>query len=284
VTMKAVLLAVVSSALLSAAAAPQDRPDLDVLLDKLATYLESYESRLSAIVADERYVQEERRGSMVLTSRTTEAEVLFLRLPGEAEWFGVRDVKRVNRKPVTGTGITLSDLFKNPGADVLQKAVAIVEASSRHNLGGRRTINMPTVPLEALSARNHPRYIFKLRGKARVSGVHTERLEFNEFDEPTLVQALDGGPLWSRGNVWLDPETGTVWRAELIVGPDRPEVYHRVNLESRVRVEFMRDAALGMMVPKELSESFWIRRGTGYGKGKYSNFRRFGTDARLVPQ
>jgi hypothetical protein len=259
----------------------QEPIDLDVLLDRLATYLEQYEQELSTLVADEYYVQEERRRNRAET-RATHAEVLFLRLPGEAEWFGVRDVKKVNGRAVSGTGIGLSDLLKNPGADALQKAAAIVEASSKHNLGGRRTINMPTVPLEALSLRNHPRYIFKLRGKARVGNTQTERMDFHEFDEPTLVQSTDGGSLWTHGTAWIEPTTGALWRAELIVGPSKPGDYRRPELEATIRVEFVRDSALGIIVPKELVETFWIRGGRGHGHGKYSNYRRFSTAARLI--
>lgn len=261
----------------------QEPIDLDVLLDRLATYFERYESELSTLVADEYYVQEERRRNRA-ERRVTNAEVLFLRLPGEAEWFGVRDVKKVNGRTVSGQGVGLLDLLKNPGADALQKAAAIVDASSKHNLGGRRTINMPTVPLEALSLRNHPRYIFKLRGKARVSGIQTERLDFQEFDEPTLVQSTDGNSLWSHGTAWIEPTTGELWRAELIVGPTKPGASRRLELEASVRVEFVRDSALATIVPKEMIESFWIRGGTGHGHGKYSNYRRFSTAARLVPQ
>lgn len=261
--------------------------DLDVLLDRLATYLEKYEGELSTLVADEHYVQNEQRrlrGVMPRTlQRVTDSEVMFLRLPGHAEWFGVRDTRKVDGDAVTGAGITLADLMKPPVADLLDRAAAIVEASSRHNLGGRRTINMPTVPLEALSPRNHPRYIFKVGGRARVNGVQTRRLEFEEFDEPTLVESTEGGSLWSRGTAWIEPATGALWRAELIVGPDRPGTYRRVNLESRVRVEFARDAALGMIVPRELVETFWVRGGTGSGRGRYSNYRKFSTAARVIP-
>jgi hypothetical protein len=274
----------VGVALLTSAFSPaaQDETDLDVLLDRLATYLQSYEQELSALVAEEHYVQEERRRLNPVV-RTTDADVLFLRLPGEAEWFGIRDVKKVNGKAVKGAGVTLIDLLKSPGTDVVAKAAAIVEASSRHNLGGRRTINMPTVPLEALSARNHARYIFKVGGRARVNGVQTRRMEFNEFDEPTLVQSTDGGSLWSRGTAWIDPANGTLWRAELIVGPDPPGAFRRTYLEARLRVEFNRDEALNLLVPKEMAENFWIRGGMGFGKGRYSNYRRFSTAARLMP-
>jgi hypothetical protein len=257
--------------------------DLDVLLDRLATYLESYERALSTVIADEHYVQTERRRNLVSLQRVTDSEVMFLRLPGEAEWFGVRDTKKVDGREVKGAGITLSELMKNPGRDLIERAAAIVEASSRHNLGGRRTINMPTVPLEALSVRNHARYVFKVSGKTRIHGQQVRRLDFHEFDEPTLVQSSDGGSLWSRGSAWLDPTSGALWRAELSVGPDKPGAFRRVDLESRIRVDFERDAALDLIVPKELSETFWIRGGFGTGRGRYSNFRTFTTAARIIP-
>jgi hypothetical protein len=281
-TVRAFSVALAGVALLLVPLGAQEERDLDVLLDRLAIYLEQYEGQLSSLLADEHYVQEEQVGRW-LSRRTTEAEVLFLRLPGEAEWFGVRDVKTVDGKPVTGAGTSLSDLLKKPSDDLLAKAAAIVEASSRHNLGSRRTINMPTVPLEALSARNQARYIFKVGGAARVGRQRTRRLEFQEFDEPTLVHSVDGGSLWTRGTAWIDAANGAVWRAELIVGPDRPGTSRRIGLESRVRVEFQRDAALDLLVPKELVETFWIRRGVGSGRGRYSNFRKFATSARIIP-
>ena len=271
-----VLLAVAVSPLGLAA---QEPLDLDVLLDRLATYLQSYEPQLSELVADEHYVQAEyRRG--VSRTRTTEAEVVFLRVPGESEWYGVRDVKKVDRKLVPGTGVTLSDLFKNPGEDTIPKMAAMVTASAKYNLGERRAINLPTAPIEALSTLNHPRYIFKIAGKARVAGVQTVRITFEEFDEPTLVQSSDGSTLWSRGAAWIQPESGALWRAELIIGPSAPGVRRRPDLEARIRVEFTQDAHLNLIVPKQMDESFWIRGGSGSGAGKYSNYRRLGTFTR----
>lgn len=277
--------------LLASTAAPRAQEiDLDVLLDRLATYLEKYEAELSTLIADERYVQQEhlarQRGQSIGRSRQrrTEAEVLFLRLPGHAEWFGVRDVKKVDGQAVEGTGITLTELMTRPGGDLLQHAAAIVEASSRYNLGGGRTINMPTVPLEALSARNHVRYIFKIAGKARISDTQTVKLEFSEFDEPTLVQSTDGGALWTRGTGWIDFNTGELWRAEIIVGPDAPDEFRRMNLESRMRVEFTRDPRLKLIVPKEVEETFWIEGGIGRGRAQYSNYRKFTTAARIIPE
>lgn len=276
--------------LLLAPVRAQDERDLDVLLDRLAVYLQHYETQLSTLIGDEHYVQEERRvmggASQLRIStelRVTDAEVLFMRLPGEPEWFGIRDVKKVAGKPVGRDGLTLTELIRAPSSDILERAAAIVQASSRYNLGGRRTINMPTVPLEALGVRNHARYVFKVGGRARVNGVQTRRLEFQEFDEPTLVRATDGGSLWTRGSAWIDPVSGALWRAELVVGPDPPGTLRRPSLESKVRVEFQRHTELDLLVPKELVESFWIRGGIGTGRGRYSNFRKFATSARVIP-
>jgi hypothetical protein len=273
-------------AAVAASAPAQEPPILDLLVERLAVYLSEYEHALSAVVADETYEQQQNPRSLQgggAQVKTLVSEVAFLRLPGGAEWYGIRDVKRVNGKAVKGAGITLGELLKHPGTDFFDRAISIVEASSEHNLGGPRTINMPTVPLEALSAANHPRYIFKLRGNDRVSGVETRRLDFEEFDEPTLVHGIDGGSLWSRGSAWLAGDTGRLWRAELIVGPDRPGSFRRVQLESRVRVDFVHDATLNLLVPNAMTEEFWIPRGRGNGKARYSNFRRFATAGRVVP-
>jgi hypothetical protein len=276
-------------ALLAATGSPQAQgvPLLDLMVERLADYLTRYEPELSTVVADEHYDQHRHvirpRALARARTRTLESEVTFLRLPGGGEWFGIRDVRKVDRKPVGGAGSTLADLMKNPDANFVERARAIVAASSQHNLDPGRTINMPTVPLEALGVNNHPRYIFHLRGREKVAGAQTRKLEFEEFDEPTLVRGTDGSMLWSRGTAWIEPDTGRLWRAELIVGPDAPGRFKRRWLEAKVRVEFTRDPALGMLVPREMVEEFWIPNGVGSGRARYSNFRRFSTSVRIVP-
>jgi hypothetical protein len=43
------------------------------------------------------------------------------------------------------------------------------------------------------------------------------------------------------------------------------------------------DQALETLVPKELVEYFWIRGGIGYGRARYSNFRKLSTADRIRP-
>ena len=54
-------------------------------------------------------------------------------------------------------------------------------------------------------------------------------------------------------------------------------------LESRVRVTFTHDTGLNLLVPATLTEKFWIPRGRGTGRARYTNFRRFPAAGRLVP-
>jgi hypothetical protein len=277
------------AASIAATGRAQEVPLLDLLVERLGVYLTEYEAALGTIVAEERYVQQEWRGRSVPgtgfanAQRQLESEVGFLRLPGAGEWFGIRDVRKVNGRPVKGTGITLTELFKKVDDTFVERAAAIVLASSEHNLGGRRTVNMPVVPLEALGPQNHPRLVFTLRGTDRVRGTPTRRLDFEEFDEPTMVHDPEGRSMWSRGSAWIDVETGRLWRAELNVSPDAPGKHRRLALESFVRVEFAMDPSLNMLVPVEMTEEFWIPRGRGTGRARYSNFRRFETTVRIIP-
>jgi hypothetical protein len=270
-----------------ASARAQDLPLLDLLLERLGDYLTSYEADLSVLVADESYEQvsiRARAAGKTIARRKLQSEVAFLRLPGGGEWFGLRDVRSIDSKPVETKGRSLSQLLSRPGSDLLERAKAIVIESSRHNLDLGRTINMPTVPLEALGVHNHPRFIFKLAGKDRISGVQTQRLNFEEFDEPTLIHGLEGVSLWSRGSAWIEPATGRLWRAELVVGPTPPGKVRRRDLESRLLVHFAQDATLNLLVPREMIEEYWVARGRGTGRARYSNFRRFATSARIIPQ
>jgi hypothetical protein len=60
-----------------------------------------------------------------------------------------------------------------------------------------------------------------------------------------------------------------------------------VGSPSSLRVDFTPNKELGIMVPLEMKEEFPSLGGLsarGDGVAFYSNFRRFGTGARIVPQ
>lgn len=281
--------------------AAQDTADLDVLLDRLGAYVAAYETELSTVIAEEHYEQlvperlEQAGASLSAQSSATtvrrmrkrvlESDVAFLRLPGNAEWFGVRDVKKVDGKAVEPGGAgRLLDLVPRFNETRLAAAAAIVVASAKHNIGSMRTINMPTVPLEVVRLGNHARFVFNVRGIDRIAGVRTRRLDFEEFDTPTIVQGPEGEPLMSHGSVWIEPDSGRVWRIEFIASPETRDYRLRRLYETKVRVDFALDPKLELVVPKEMFEEFYSPRGRGEGRAKYANYRRFTTAGRVVPQ
>jgi hypothetical protein len=277
-------IAVLAALALARPAAQQDVGELDLLLDKLGQYLAAYESQLSGVVADERYEQQQilviRRNRTIsesVTDRKLDCEMTFLLGSDEPRWLGVRDVRRVDGRPVRSSAMRLDDLVQSRDPKRRGEEVAkIMVASGEHNLGGVRTINLPTTPLEILRVDQHPRFIFKVRGRDKIDGTSTTRLDFEEFDEPTMINSVDGVPLFIRGTAWVEPENGRLWRVQLQVRP-KPAAGQAPQIGSRLRVDFAPYAAWDVMLPKELSEDFFIMGGRGSGHARYSNFRRYTT-------
>jgi hypothetical protein len=272
----------------------QESSDLETLLERLGRYLLAYEGDLSTVVASEHYEQREFapiRGRRMMSGNPTEivrerrleSDVAFLRLPDRTTWFGIRDVRTVDRKPVAPGPRRLVELMTHFGSgDTESEAAKIVAASAQYNLGTLRTINMPTTPLEVLHPDRHVQFIFALRGKDKIDGTETMKLGFEEFDVPTIIKGLDEAPLFTTGTAWVEPITGRLWRVALVIRPPREQRGLGVT-DTTLRVDFMRHADLQMMVPKEMKEQFYVPRARGYGEARYSNYRRFSTGERLLP-
>ncbi len=251
----------------------------------MSAYLIEYETQLSNLVADERFEQSILpRGRLSGERVLLQSEVAFLRLPGDAEWLGFRDVKKLNSRPVSDPGPPISELLAST-ADPYAKAVALARASARHNLGLPRTINTPTTPLHIIHPRYRGAHHFELAGEANVRGQRAAVISFREGARPTLLREPSGTNLVSSGRVWVDAKTGTLLRVEWNYQAERSSagVLSRGRSPS-VRVEFGRHDGLQIMVPLEMREVFFTRTGHGDGRATYRNFRRFGTSARIVPQ
>ena len=263
-------------------AAQQEIGELDLLLERLAKYLSGYERELAGVVADEHYEQQEivvlRRNRTISESirdRKLDSDMAFLLGPGDPLWIGVRDVHRVDDRAVRSGAMRLDELVQS--TDQKRRAedvVKIISASAGHNLGGARTINQPTTALEVLRPDRQVQFIFKVRGHDKIDGTSTRRLDFEEFEEPTLINSVDGTPLFIRGSAWIEPDNGRLWRVELSIRP-KPTAGTPPNLGNRLRVDFMLHAAWGIMVPKQLTEDFFVLGGRGNGRARYSNYRRF---------
>jgi hypothetical protein len=169
----------------SMVAAQPAAPSTEALRDRLSAYVLLYEEESSTLVADETYEQRTWiTRTTVDAGRTTgrrklESTIWFMRLPGGAAWLGLREVRRIDGRGVTH-GETLQSLLATPSTEARRRAAELAAASSQHNLGYARTVNMPTLVLEFLHPRHRERFVFRSVGRETVRGAQTTRIEFEE--------------------------------------------------------------------------------------------------------
>jgi hypothetical protein len=266
---------------------------LDDLLERIGAYLATYEPRLSELAAEERYEQRigyitPRGQERIVAERRLTSDVVFLRLPGNGYWYGLRDTWRVDGRDLREAARV--DTQSASMVDLRLQAAAITTSSSRHHLGDARTYNMPTVPLDLLQPGRHHLLRFEVGGRQRVKKQSTVKLDFEEVGESTLIVNQGDAAVKTRGSVWVDPSNGSVWRvfvdcgdpsARPVAQPTRPRTPARRGFT--LRVEFDWHQELGVLVPSEMLETFPTPNGPGDGRAVYSNYRRFQTGARIVP-
>ena len=223
-----------------------------------------------------------RGGRAIATSvyqrRVTRADLVFARLAGDIPWGLFRDVFELNGKKVRDRDERLQKLFQQPSPSALQQARRILEESARYNIGGAwRTLNLPTLPLLFLHARNQGRFAFGLGKTRRVAGVETVEVRFEELARPALVTDASGGDLPAKGRFWIDPQRGTVLRSEVVFRFE-PDL-----AEGSIQTEYQRQQRLGIWVPSEMKEKYEDLRGARravfrsptQAEARYSNFRQF---------
>lgn len=268
------------SALVVAATVHGQAPEAGALRDKLDAYLLAYEPQLSVLVADEQMTQRAKE-SWVVTYRKLRSEVAFIALPGSAGWLGFRRVLSVNDKPIKDQGVPLAQLMLEGASDDYDQAHLLLQDSAAQNLGAPRTINLPNLPLELLHPRHRHRFSHRVDGTERIRKVRTVRLIAEETSLPTIIQQPGAGDMTSTITAWVEPDTGRLHRAEVRSHDVR---LGRQFFDAVVWVDFRDHPAMGLLVPAEMKEEFFVSRaGWGTGTAKYTNYRRFETAARIVP-
>ena len=249
------------------------KPDAQDIRDRLNAYLTTYEPRLSELIADESMVQQNARGNSPAGGgigppefRTIRSEVAFIALPGDAGWMGFRRVLKVGSDAV----------------DDYSRARNMLSQSARFNLGTPRTINLPNLPLEVLHPRHAPRFSIRLAGEERVRGKRTIKLVLVENVAPTIIRSFDNHDMRSIVSAFVEAESGRLWRADVITRDPGPTKFA---FDHVISVEFMEQRALGLLVPATMHEVFFAGQNrNAFGDATYSNYRRFQTSARIVPQ
>ena len=281
---------VVSATLLLAltpVAPPAQELSLDVVLERVAAYVEGFRNGLSGIVSEERYEQQARtplnggnaafprydREQIVLRS-----DFLLVRTSVSARHVEFRDVYEVNGRPTRDRDERLSRLFLEGSAAANTQIQRITNESARYNIGLiDRTLNTPTLALLFLDSAYQIRFAFE-----RVDDV-TPLLEFDEswptspdvwvvqyqeVTRQTLIRGKGNTDLIARGRFWVDPTGGQVLASELIAKD--------TEVEATVDVRYAFDDDVGHVVPVEMRESYRDVYGSRVeGIAIYNNFRQF---------
>jgi hypothetical protein len=255
---------------------------LAALLATAASYLDTYQQKFSAIVAEEDYTQTTRApsGRVLLSAqpsrRDLKSDLMMLNL-GDSDWTQFRDVYEVDNAAVRDHEARLLGLFEKPSAGTLSQAQRIADESASYNLGVSRNINVPTMALTYLSRNHQARSSFQVAGSESIDGERTLILKFRETATPSLIRTEEGSVATS-GRVWIVPGEGDIVRTELTCVLTRPLL-----LTGTTTVEYGLQPALGLRVPIQMDEEYQRSRGeTDRGHATYSNFRAFTVDTKVV--
>ncbi|HOB53450.1 MAG TPA: hypothetical protein PK176_03030 [Acidobacteriota bacterium] len=259
------------------AASSESAPDLQELLQRIQVYTDTFYGEFGNCVLEEKYTQRlkgtDNRMQPVLQIRVLRADVLLVWVESAQQWALFRDVYEVDGKDVRERGDRLQRLFLTAPAEL----DAVIAESARYNIGpARRNINVPTLVLSFLKKEHIARFEFKLDGKDKIEGQVTVKLDFTETERPTMISNR-GQDVFSKGSVWVDPQTGVVRRTRLAVqglGSGEPR--------AEIVVTFKESDASGIAVPSHMTERYTFpgsRSGALApdisGQAEYTNIRKF---------
>ena len=266
-------------------------PEVQTAVDRAGVYAAAYETALSGLVAEERYIQRESkyekteimnapdrlRQRMVFTQeaewvpdgqRTLKSDFLLVKAHGSDRWMPFRDVYEVDGKAVREREQRLQNLFLEAPATAAERAAEITAESARYNIGFvERNLNLPTLALRYLDPARRAKLAFRRQGQATIGGVKTWELAFAERGSPTVVR--DGTrDVPATGSLWIDPATGRVVRSTM-----------RLKLgavSAEVTVTYRSEARAGdTLVPAEMREVYLGASRRLECVATYSNVRRF---------
>ncbi len=268
-----------------ALAADPPPPRLEDLLALAGRYVTRLEEELTVLVADETYVQSlfvGRAGSAWLR-RSLVSDVAWVPTGDPLVWAFFRDVREVDGKPVRDREERLAQLFPSGTTPTgRERALQILEESSRYNVGRRRTVNNPTVVLSFLHPRNQPRFSFLLDGQDEKQGATTWKVRFAERARPTLTRTLQGQDVPARGLLWIEAASGALVASRLELRPPGP-------VPVVIETLYARDERLGGWLPTEMREAVGNRSRSGDEErveavARYSGWRRAQVEVRpIVP-
>jgi len=263
--------------------ASAQEPVLADALGKAADYVAQYSTKASGLSVEDQLLLSELTTARPVPRRLASDLVLINvqeRLTGYRDPFSI-DTKAVReRQPRIIKALAVPTMaaweqvqgFTKEGAYLLMSN-AVVWYSD------------PVLALRFIEKEHQPRMTYKLEGRKKMNGVEVYGVGFKENREERKVYLIDtpDNPN-STGRIWIDAATGAVHQTELWLQSD--------TVVARVTVNYVPDAKLNLLVPRDASHSFEMRETTGaitnMGSGngvrsmKFESIAKY-TNAQLTP-
>jgi hypothetical protein len=223
--------------------APQT-PDVDSVRKAAQAYAQKYLTMVSGVGLDEILILNNTSGGTQNAPERINADMLLVNFGGILT--GLRDPYAVDTKKLRDHQPRVAQALAKPtqeNVDLAQKYVREHAAYLGHNLVVWYTD--PVLSMQFLMPDNEKKLTFAVEGSKKFGGVQCVGLTFKEAaDGPHVLDQIPGNAQ-SRGKIWVDPATGTVYQTELQVQSDTDVV--------QVQIVFAQDKALGWVLPSKSS-------------------------------
>jgi hypothetical protein len=265
------------------AQAPTSPPTVNDVLRRAGAYALDYEQKFALLVAEERYEQRSLKrlaagGSSSRpnpgwdsgreTKRVLKSDYLLVRLDGGG-WMPFRDVFEVDGHKERNRQDRVLELFLKPSATSFEQAQRIMIDSTRYNLGDvHRTINIPTLAVLFAQPDIAARFTFAREADETVEGRIAWVFSYRERALPTLIKTSKAQDLPLSGRLWIDPDTGVIFKTHLVASD--------AGVSAAVTVTFRQDQELDLWVPVKMEETYHSRSNEDIScLATYANYRRF---------
>ena len=299
------------------AAAPAK--NVDEAVERAGAYVAAYGEQMAPVIGVERYAQWMQRADAPRpTSKHLVSEFALVRV--KDDWLGFRDVYEIDGQAAGDRQDRIQKLFLESQGNSLEQGRRISDESARHNLGPlQRNFNVPTTALLFLQPSNVKRFSFKKTGEDKVNDVRVWKIGYQETSKPTLIRTGSGVDMPVKGTFWVDPLTGRVLKTHMELKLERKGTAkgssssdpggfgdllaqaqksqsgiddRRVVSSVSITVTYRQEAALAMLVPGEMRETYEAPMRSAFSgeelmttvncRATYEQFRRFDTSGKLI--
>lgn len=280
------LLAAALSVALAAPRAASDDLPVKPLVAAMTTYVAEYQKSLAAVLGDEATTQTATYAAMVTRpdgsalmpgtatrQRATKGELFLTYLPTDGAWIAVHDVAEVDEHPVDRDDI-VTLLARAPLASVARE---VADRNARFNLGHiTRNFNEPTLALLLFDAKRVDTVKFSHASASKdADGSAIVTLDFEERERPAIVSSRQDGPVFSKGQIVLEPDTGRIRKTVL--------KFKHKGISAELTTTYQNDEHLHLWLPATFAEKYTADepREQDLCESVYTNYRRFEVSVRI---